>query len=224
MSANVASAIDELYAAFSSQPKPSHIDACPCCVTADEICSLLNTSLRELTAQQLSGFASSALLTAGNEGDLRYFLPRMLDLAINEPYWWPDREVVLGKLSMAHWQAWPDRERSAVMGAVEAAFQADLRNASDGAWNIDSWLCGLALAGVDVGPFLAILGQPQNEGALFAYYEFNSAPLQKGKLGNSFWADNRESQSPIIEWLKSEPVQQVVARLQQLKYGGTSGV
>ena len=220
MSPNVASAVDALYAAFSSQPKPSRIDACPCCVPAGEFCTLLHTPLRKLTAEQLSGFASSLLLTAGNERDLRYFFPRILDISIHEPGWWPDREVVLEKLALGHWQTWPDREQAAIIGAVKAAFQADLQDPSDGAWNIDAWLCGLALAGADVRPFLATLAEPRNEGALFAYYEFNSAPLQKGKLENSFWSGNREAQSPIIAWLKSAPVQQVVARLQQLKYGG----
>jgi hypothetical protein len=33
-----------------------------------------------------------------------------------------DREVVLGKLSLGHWRAWPEREREAVVTAVEAAF------------------------------------------------------------------------------------------------------
>lgn len=220
MSSNLASAINELYVAFSSQPKPSRIDACPCCVPADAFCTLIGTPLRKLSAEQLSAFASSLLLTAGTERDLRYFFPRMLDIAIHEPRWWPDREVVLGKLSLGHWRAWPEREQVAIISAVEAAFQADLQDPSDGAWNIDAWLCGLALAGADVRPFLRTLSEPQNEGALFAYYEFNSAPLQKGKLENSFWGGNREAQSPIIAWLNSAPVQRVVARLQQQKYGG----
>jgi hypothetical protein len=219
MSSNLATAIDELYAAFSSQPQPKRIVACPCCVPADEYCALLETPLRKLTGEQLSAFASSLLLTAGSEGDLRYFFPRMLDIAIHDRYWWPDREVVLGKLSLGRWQTWPDREQAAVLNAVEAAFQAALQDPSDGAWNIDEWLCGLALAGADVHPFLATLAEPQNEGALFAYYELNSGPLQKGKLGNSFWSGNREAQQPIIAWLKSAPVQQVVTRLQHLKYG-----
>ena len=220
MSSNIDTAIDELYAAFASQPRPSRIDACPCCVPADGLCALLNTPLRKLSAEELSAFASSVLLTAGGEGDLRYFFPRMLDIAIHQPDWWPDREVVLGKLSLGNWHAWPERQQAAVISAVEAAFQADLHDPSDGAWNIDAWLCGLALARADVRPFLDTLGEPQNEEALFAYYELNSAPLQKGKLGNSFWGGNREAQLPIIAWLKSAPVQQVVARLQRLKYGG----
>jgi hypothetical protein len=220
MSSNVASAVDELYAAFSSQPKPSRIEACPCCVPADEYCALLQTPLRKLTGDQLSAFASSLLLTAGSERDLRYFFPRMLEISIHEPGWWPDREVVLGKLPLGNWQAWPERQRAAIIGVVESAFQSDLQDPADGAWSIDAWLCGLALAGADVRPFLTMLDEPQNEGALFAYFELNSGPLQKGKLGNSFWGGNREAQQPIIRWLRSVPVQQVVSRLQQLKYGG----
>jgi hypothetical protein len=220
MMSNVGSAINELYAAFSARPKPSKIDACPCCLSANAICTLLSTPLRSLRSEQLSDFASSVLLTAGSEHDLRYFFPRMLDIAIHEPSWWPDREVVLGKLSLGHWQAWSERERAAIFNAVQAAFQTDVRDTSNGAWNIDAWLCGLALAGADVQPFLSTLGEPPNEGALFAYYELNSAHLQKGKLGNSFWGGNRDAQAPIVAWLNSAPIQQVVARLQQQRYGG----
>jgi hypothetical protein len=219
MLSNVASAIDELYVAFSSQPKPSKIDACPCCLSAGEICTLLDTPLRRLSPEHLSGFAASVLLTAGSEQDLRYFFPRMMDIVIHERGWWPDREVVLGKLSIGHWHTWSEREQSAIINAVREAFQADLHDESDGAWSIDSWLCGLALAGADVQPFLRTLGEPPNEAALFAYYELNSAPLRKGKLGNSFWAGNRHAQEPIVTWLNSAPIQQVVVRLQQQRYG-----
>jgi hypothetical protein len=221
MLSNVASAIDELYVAFSSRPKPSKIDACPCCVSADELCTLLNTPLRTLSPEQLSGFASSVLLTMGGEQDLRYFFPRMLDIAIHEPGWWPDREIILGKLSIGHWRAWSEREQSAIINTVRVAFQADLQDPSDAAWNIDSWLCGLALAGADVQPFLRTLGESPNEGALLAYYELNSAHLSKRKLRNSFWGGNRDAQAPILAWLTSAPVQEIVTRLQQQKYGGS---
>jgi len=95
MSSNFATAIDELYAAFSSQPKPKRIEACPCCVPADEYCALLETPLRKLTEEQLSAFASSLLLTAGSEDDLRWLL------SANAGHRYPRTLLVAGSRSCA---------------------------------------------------------------------------------------------------------------------------
>jgi len=216
---SVDAAIEDLYTAFASEAKPRKITACPCCVSSDDVCTLLNTPLRSLGCEQLSGYASAVLLTSGSEDDLRYFFPRMLDLAIRDRYSWPDREIVLGKLRLGNWKLWSRRQQAAIIRAVRAAFESELRRGKDRMWNVDSWLCSLALAEADVQPFLDALSEPGNEEALYEYYELNSTHLRKGKLWNSFWDGKRAEQKPILAWFQSERVRDTVARIHQLRYG-----
>lgn len=216
----LAAAIERLYAAFADEPKPRQISTCPCCLLPEEARVLLNTPLRELNSDQLASYGSSALLTVGGVEDFRYFFPRLLDISIHEPDWWPDREIVVSKLRLGGWQTWEEKKRDAVIGVIREAFRNELRHAAADAGNIDAWLCGLALADADMTPFLAMLAQPENEEALFEYYVLNSAKITKGKLENAFWGGNRDAQKPIVAWFESGPIQEIVERIQRSKYGG----
>jgi len=212
-------AIDELYQAFSLNENPKSIDACTCCMSANDICTLLSKPLKQVTADQLSGYASSVLLTVGSERDLRYFFPRILEISIQDSSWWPDRAVVLGKLPLANWNNWPVKEKVAITTAVAAAFESDISNSKDAAWDVDSWICGLALAGADLQPFFTLLEDPTREELVLEYYELNSEQLAKGKLGNAFWDKTSKASAPVVAWFHSPRVQAIVARAQQSKYG-----
>ncbi|SNS86687.1 hypothetical protein SAMN06265795_10830 [Noviherbaspirillum humi] len=215
----ITAAIDELYAAFSSVPKPRKINACPCCVPGATVCILLSTSLRNLTPAALSGYAASALLTSGSKEDFQYFFPRLLDMAIVKEDWWMDREMILSRLALASWETWSPGQKLAVTNAINAAFELDLREAASAAHDADAWLCGLSLAKADVLPFLEILLRPENERTLLAYYELNAFHLQKGKLQNAFWDGNRDAQTVILRWFGSKEVLHAVDNQHQRCYG-----
>lgn len=212
-------AIEDLYSAFSAYRKPASIPACPCCLDAKQVCKLLNTSLRQIGPEDLSDYASSVLLTVGDDADFRYLFPRILELSIRSQFLWPDVEVVLGKLALADWKTWPEREQQAVMMVLAAAFESAIDPSSADADTLDSLLCGISLAGADVAPFLAKLEQPAQSEVLFDYFESNSTSLQKGRLNNAFWGEHREAGQPVIDWLLSEPVQLIIGKMQQQKYG-----
>jgi hypothetical protein len=149
-------------------------------------------------------------LTAGSESDFRYFLPRILEISVRDGSWWPGREVVLGKLTLADWKAWPEHLRDPVIRLCEAAFDEALRQADDPGGQIDSWICGLSRAGLDVLPYLEKLRAPGAEKALIGFFEANSAALLRGKLANAFWKDEKADPAPVIAWLNSPDVQSAV--------------
>ena len=93
--------IDVLYDAFAAVPKPTAIDACSCCVDADEIATLLTNPLRDISPDELSVYASKVFLTVGAESDFRYFVPRIFEILATESGWWPDPEVVGRALARA---------------------------------------------------------------------------------------------------------------------------
>jgi len=61
-------------------------------------------------------------LTSGSTADFKYFLPRILDISLHERYWYADREVILGKLTLADWKSWPNTETQPLLALFETAF------------------------------------------------------------------------------------------------------
>lgn len=209
MAVNIDERIEQVYRAFSVARAPTLIEACPCCLNESNLCELLKTPLRQLTPSQLYEYAFRVLYTAGSEADFRYFLPRILEIACREPDRLPDLETVLRKLDLAGWMQWDASEIAALRSLFEAAFEQALV-ANDDGWAIDSWICGLALAGFDIVPLLQKLEDPEHAEALISYYERNSQGLQKEKLGNSFWNDDKAKAQPVIDWFRSVPVQTII--------------
>ena len=105
-------AIPSVYDAFAGYRKPADFPACQCCLSDEQKRILLRQSLMDLSADELMSYAADAFLTVGSVPDFKYFLPRILDLSINEQFTWPDPQVVLRKLRLADWDDWPESERA----------------------------------------------------------------------------------------------------------------
>jgi len=205
LSARTESALESVYAAFTQGGRPPHIVACPCCVSAEEIKAMTGTRLRELTWPQLEHYVAAVFLTSGAQADFRYFLPRLLDLNAHmkwdfETNW----EILLGKLALGEWEAWPQRERVALMGFLHAYPEDIVASQDEQSGEVDALLCGLARGGFDLAPFLERLAQPDADAAFFALHDQNAVALMKGKLANGFWKDHRPAGEPIRQWLLSE--------------------
>jgi hypothetical protein len=162
----VSDTLERVYRVFA-MPVPAVIDGCPCCIATRGVDVLLTNPLRSLTGQQLWRYVSGAFLTIGGEQDFRYFLPRILDISVNDPGNASHAEVVLGKLALANWQGWSRDEREAVEAFVGAWFDhalaVDLATISDGCIlsEMEGILCGAARAGLSLGPLLARLTAPE---------------------------------------------------------------
>jgi hypothetical protein len=207
------SAIENLYLRLH-EPKPVRIEGCPCCTDQKKLCRILAVSRDHLSGQDLYDFMMSAFWTQGDAASYRYFLPRMLELAIMEEDAWGSFElfVVLRKLKMANWNNWPRREQEALDDLLSAKFDdLTLADQPDGG-DIDQMICGLALAGEPLAPYFAkLIERPK---ALRAFFGKNASTLYaKRKLSNDSWRDDREAMMRVMEWLKSPPVQAVVAGL-----------
>ena len=215
MPAMLDDATENLYAAFSNESKPRRVEACECCITERERDELINTPLRELTPQQLSNYASMVFLTAGAEEDFRYFIPRILDLSIHGEFDWPDHEVVCKRLADGNWLAWPVPLRVSIMDLFAIAWEQVI--ASGDGWDVDELLCGFALTGMDIQPFLARLEAEDAGRALIGLYERNAQSLIKGRLSNAFWDKCEIAGEPIIVWFASEKTAGLISR----QYGMT---
>ena len=204
-------AIQHLYHAFSDVEMPAAIDGCQCCITAEEVDVLVSKDLRTLTAHDIAPYASSALLTVGTKDDYLYFLPKILEITVQDDAWWPDIEVTGKAIRRTNPSEWPKPRYEAL-----AAFWVTSISVLIGSKRYDSldgWLCGGALAGLDVKPMLAII--EQDERAILEVFNANSGKLYESKLGNAFWELPNTGHDDIVTWLRTE----TIARIPRDIYG-----
>lgn len=137
-------------------------------------------------------------------------LPRIVDLSVQDRSLGPSYEVVCSSLARAKWLAWPEPLVSSINDVFAAALEKAIIE-FDGRW-IDELICGFALAGLDVAPFLARLEQEDATKALVRFYECNSHSLMKNKLGNAFWRGEKAKAIEVIEWFNSATVVEIINR------------
>jgi hypothetical protein len=193
--------INEVYAVFSKYEKPYGFAACECCLSPEEKTALLATPLRELTADQLGGYAADVFFTMGEVSDFKYFLPRILELSVNDQFLWPDPEVVTRKLSLAQWCDWPTEEQTIITDLLKTKFATLVDDPNTDGSETDKWVCALGRCFPNPTPFLAPLLEPRHVDRLLAFIEYNGSLFTKNKLDNPFWKDARDSEQLVVRWL-----------------------
>lgn len=84
----------------------------------------------------------------GGIADFRYFLPRMLHIAIGEGFGWPDLASLAGRLRRAEWHTWPEHQRRAITALFGVVWENALRQGSPEP-DVDEILCAIGNAGLD---------------------------------------------------------------------------
>jgi hypothetical protein len=202
-------AIDGLYEAFATRPLRECTERCEHCATVEDERTLHAAPLRQVGAAAIARYAAHAMTTWGDERDFAHFLPRIFEIAATQD--WPDVEVVLAKLRRAGWRAWPDAEQRAVERYLSALWGATI-STDHPAHDASAVLCAIAQAVDDVGPYVAAWQDDRSAAAtghLVAFALFEWQPRRR-RLANGFWADRREQEHQVIDWLTST---EVVARL-----------
>lgn len=182
-----------MFAVYRLRP---HVEGCPHCVSDRDHARLYSRPLRSLTGDDLGRYASKAMTTWGDEHDFRHFLPRILELVVSGNLG-TLVEIVLGKLAYANWSTWPGREQAVLRTFLRLRWRAGLsQDAAEGLdpdpsqFDADAWLCGVALAGEEIAPYIEAWqreGATKTIGHVAAFLETNPDLLSYGNLGNGFW-------------------------------------
>ena len=155
MASGIEDSIEALYRVFERYPLRQSTEPCPHCHDPGEEGVLHEHLLRDLTAQQLSGFAGEALTVWGDVVDFKHFLPRIMEITVSKhSFDWPDTESLFGRLAYGRWREWPSDEQRAVEQFLHAFWWDGLGRypASD---DIGGMLTAIAATDVDLTPFLA---------------------------------------------------------------------
>ncbi|MFD0683608.1 hypothetical protein [Actinomadura fibrosa] len=191
--------LDDLYAAFADVTRPSSLDGCPCCVAPGEDRPLLDRPLRDLTPDDLGRYAAKALNTWGGPDDLRYFAPRLLELAAADDL---DAEPICLKLAQAGWRDWPQRD--AVTAFLDAFWSRTLARFPSRP-SAGTALCALGGAAADLAPRLSAWGRLDSTTAIRHLHAFTTDELTwrrgRPRLLNAFWDDTGVAYEQVVAWL-----------------------
>jgi hypothetical protein len=212
MNPQIRTAIESVYEAFADVSKPLSVDGCPCCIDEKGISILLSKPLRELSPDELTHYAASVFLTVGTVEDFFYFLPRILEILVIEPNWWPSPEVVARALDNSKFHNCPVRKFEAVSKYFDAII-AELLDKENSGYEIDGWICALGRLRVDLKPFLNQIAAKKS--GLIDFYEANSDQLIDGRLRNSFWNDAPQERKFVVDWFQSAEIKKAI----ELAYG-----
>jgi len=195
------SKFEPLYASFSKHTKPKSIDACKCCVNADEITLLLGKNLREISAAEISNYASSVFLTAGSKSDFMYFFPRILELSLTDKFNWPDPEVVFNSVLNSEYDSWSEYQKDTVNFLLKDKFNELFETDEDGS-DIEQWLCAISRVEPSISYYLDLIENHTDITVLHRFVDWNSDAIPSNKLANEFWDKCPEQEKQVVVWLR----------------------
>ena len=197
--------VRELYRVFAPYRSSGHPIGCPCCVKAGDVNVLFSRPLERLSADDLWRFSRKVLTTWGDVRDFKHFLPRMLELPVEDFAAPVDCDGIFLKLALANWREWPAVERGAVDGYIQAIWRRCITDEAC-VFHLDGWLCSFGIARSELEPFLRDWEQcrwsPGYE-KMRSFIDDNTVALiRKRTLSGGFW--NADSATQIAEWLLSD--------------------
>jgi hypothetical protein len=74
-------------------------------------------------------------------------------------------------------------------------------------WELDGWLCGCALLGLDVRPYLAKIESDAD--AVLHYFEDNEQCRKSGRRCNAFWELPNYGHAQIADWFHSSKIRRI---------------
>ena len=204
-------AVERVYPAFAGQGPPGRLYASPLRDTDAILRALRSARLRALGSEQVLPYAGWAMTTVDGPDMYRYFLPRILELALdNPPHVGAEPNVIAGKLHLAGWSDWPAEERLAVRTVFLAAWAWTL-NRDQAEWDAVRWLVGLAAMGgvADALDAWRRSPSPHAAGHLASLVCYERKRLRGGSaIGNrAFWSGAAPGvREEVTAWMRSEDV------------------
>lgn len=228
MTPDVGRAIAKARKAFARYKLGGRIAVCMCpsCVGPEQVRALIETPRDDISTELLAEYTHSAHGWDEQVAeDFRYFLPRYFDLiAIGQTPSHFGSELALDRLANVDYRvAWPRAEADAIDEFFLALFQAQLLAPADfiedrsgqSAFDreeAEALLCGVAHAGGDIAPLLAVWDATCTRDAdLRLARMIVSSNSARNELANSWWVHLNKphllgAQKLVFSWLAREAV------------------
>lgn len=204
--------VSELYQVFKPYRLGDDFVGCEDCVRPSDSEYLKSRSLHQRNISDLNRYAFKAMTTWGDVHHFKYFLPRLLELSLENLQGFDFPESLFGKLDYTGWKTWPDVERNAINEFFHHFLKHHLShiNEMEQSEGISVLLGCLANTGISLVPFLDSWTKIPEQAAflhLCALIDQESDTiLTKGKL-LFLWGDPEQASQELIQWLASDSVQ-----------------
>ncbi len=208
--------IEEAYRLFASYSITPPLTVCDCgnCITGEEIKTLVSTPLRELSRDLIYTYIS-AMFESEDKAicELRYFLPRMLELLSQGESLYIDEGFSLSKCHFERTHIWKKEEIAFMERFAKAFFDEVLEGESPHLYSsAKDWLVCFGLSGLSITPLLdSWLKQADKVKALYDFQELLSDSLRPIGIvfKHSYFKDKRpELNEQITTWLTASQTQQ----------------
>ena len=195
--------INALYAAFADG-HPGILYSCPCCTDASAFERLAEYDVGEVPASLIDMYASEAVWTAGDARDFRYYLPRMLELALREEEGlYPERHAAIVRYTKL--DSWSESHQHALIDFYHATIQCMIE------WEyfdtLDDWICAIGASECGIEPFLRLI--ENSPAAVVALFAANVPKINKGRLHGS-WERPSLEHDTVVEWFYSPTVRRIL--------------
>jgi len=207
--------IEEAYRLFASYSITPPLTVCDCgnCITGEEIKALVSTPLRELSRDLIDTYIS-AMFESEDKAimELRYFLPRMLELLSQREILYIDEGFSLSKCHFEHTHIWKEEEIAFMERFAKAFFDEVLEEESpDLCDSVEDWLVCFGLSGLPIAPLLnSWLQQADKVMALYYFEEFLTHSFRSVGIvfKHSYFKNKRpELNEQITTWLTAPHTQ-----------------
>ena len=208
--------IEEAYRLFALYNISLPLTVCDCgnCITDKEQKLLITTPLRELSRELIETYISAMF---DNEDkaivELRYFLPRMLELLSVGETLYIDEGFSLSRCHFERIHIWKEEEIAFMERFAKAFFDGILEGECPHPYSTaEDWLVCFGLSGLSITPLLdSWLKQADRVKALYDFQELLSDSF--GPMGivfkHSYFKDKRpELNEQITTWLKASRTRQ----------------
>ena len=208
--------IEEAYRLFASYSITPPLTVCDCgnCITGEEIKALVSTPLRELSRDLIDTYIS-AMFESEDKAivELRYFLPRMLELLSVGETLYIDEGFSLSRCHFERTHIWKEGEIAFMERFAKVFFEEVLEGECPHPYSTaEDWLVCFGLSGLSIAPLLDTwLQQAGKVKALYDFEEFLTHSFRSVGIAfkHSYFKDKRpDLNEQITTWLTAPHTQQ----------------
>ena len=215
-SAPLRQAIATLYQVFADEPVPAvPLDACThCCMPPEQEAEMRRWPLRDITAAHFYRYNSAASSGSQPASEVRYLLPRLLELLAQGAELHFALECTLRRLGDCPADAFSQDQRRAIDTYARAHFtdflarHAWLDAAVPNRWSADNAFAVLLMwdiGGVDIRPLLADWARGGRPSACCHYAEAGNADFwPDDTMDNAFAQERPAFRHTVNEWMRDE--------------------